>query len=135
MPRIAYWDCFSGISGDMALGALLDAGLDLRLLRLELEKLGVAGWELEARRDVRYHIAGTHARVATAPQSAHRHLSDIQAILDSSQLDDDVRARALAVFRRLAAAEGAVHGMRAQAVHFHEVGALRSEERRVGKEC
>lgn len=124
MPRIAYWDCFSGISGDMALGALLDAGLELGALRAELEKLDVDGWQLDARPDVRYHIAGTHARVHTIPQEAHRHLSDIQAMLNRSHLQPAVRERALAVFGRLAEAEAAVHGTRPEDVHFHEVGAL-----------
>ncbi len=124
MARIAYWDCFSGISGDMALGALVDAGLDLDQLRAELQKLGVAGWDITAERDVRYGIAGTKVHVRTELQPVHRHLSDIRAILQGSALDQDVRERALAVFTRLADAEGAVHGISPTEVHFHEVGAL-----------
>lgn len=124
MPRIAYFDCFSGISGDMALGALIDAGLDLTRLRAELRKLNVPGWEIAAERDVRHGIAGTRLRVYAPEQTTHRHLSDIEQILASSALDDDVRAPALAVFRRLAEAEGAVHGVGPDEVHFHEVGAL-----------
>ncbi len=124
MPQIAFWDCFSGISGDMALGALVDAGLDLDLLRAELRKLKVPGWEIVATRDVRYGIAGTQVKVLTQPQTTHRHLSDIRDILDRSALDDAIRERALAVFGRLAAAEGSVHGMAPDEVHFHEVGAL-----------
>ncbi len=124
MPRIAYFDCFSGISGDMALGALIDAGLDLERLSAELRKLNVPGWEIAAERDVRYGIAGTRLRVHAPEQTTHRHLSDIEQILEASALDDDVRSRALAVFRRLAEAEGAVHGVGADDVHFHEVGAL-----------
>ena len=124
MARIAYWDCFSGISGDMSLGALVDAGLPVERLRVELERLGVPGWEIAAEREVRYGVAGTRLRVHTAPQPAHRHLPEIEALLDTSSLDDDVRQRARAVFRRLAEAEGAVHGMHPDEVHFHEVGAL-----------
>ena len=124
MARVAYWDCCSGISGDMALGALVDAGLSLDQLRAELEKLKVSGWTIDAERDVRYGIAGTKVHVRTAPQTMHRHLADIHAILDGSTLEPSVRERALAVFRRLAAAEGAVHGMSPDDVHFHEVGAL-----------
>lgn len=124
MPRMAYFDCFSGISGDMALGALIDAGLDLDQLRTELSKLNVGGWEIAAERRVRYGIAGTHLRVSTAEQTAHRHLSDIAAILNRSALDADVRSRALAIFTRLADAEAAVHGTTRDEVHFHEVGAL-----------
>ena len=124
MPQVAFWDCFSGISGDMALGALIDAGLDLELLRAELRKLQVPDWEIVATRDVRYGIAGTQVKVLTRPQTTHRHLSDIHDILDRSALDDAIRKRALAVFGRLAAAEGLVHGMAPDEVHFHEVGAL-----------
>lgn len=124
MTRIAYWDCFSGISGDMALGALLDAGLDLDHLRTELNKLDLDGWEIASERDVRYGIAGTRAHVRVAPQTVHRHLSDIESILARSALGVRVRDRSLAVFRRLAEAEGAVHGMSPREVHFHEVGAL-----------
>ena len=124
MPQVAFWDCFSGISGDMALGALVDAGLDLDLLRAELRKLQVPDWEIVATRDVRYGIAGTQVKVLTQPQTTHRHLSDIHDILDRSALDDATRERALAVFGRLAAAEGSVHGMAPDEVHFHEVGAL-----------
>jgi uncharacterized protein (TIGR00299 family) protein len=108
----------------MALGALIDAGLELDLLRAELAKLNVPDWEIVAARDVRYGIAGTQVKVLTQPQTTHRHLSDIRAILHGSTLDAGVRDRALAVFGRLAEAEGAVHGMRADEVHFHEVGAL-----------
>jgi len=124
MPFVAYWDCFSGISGDMALGALLDAGLDPDALRAELGRLNLPGWELSAQRDVRYGISGTYVRVRTQEQSTHRHLADIRAILERSSLAPVVRDRALRVFTRLAEAEGAVHGMSPEAVHFHEVGAL-----------
>jgi pyridinium-3,5-bisthiocarboxylic acid mononucleotide nickel chelatase len=122
--RVAYWDCFSGISGDMALGALLDAGLPLDHLHAELRKLPVEGWEIEAERSVRYGIGGTKAHVRTQPQHVHRRLADIREILHGSTLDPSVRDRALAVFGRLADAEGYVHGVGADAVHFHEVGAL-----------
>ena len=124
MARVAYFDCFSGISGDMTLGALIDAGVDLRQLEAELDKLNVAGWELEAERVVRYGIAGTRLHVRTAEQHVHRHLGDIAAILQASQLALDVQQRALAIFRRLAEAEAAVHGTTPEQVHFHEVGAL-----------
>lgn len=108
----------------MALGALIDAGLDLGRLRAELDLLGVDGWDISATKETRYGIAGTRLRVQTMPQSHHRHLSDIRDILERSRLAEDVRAGALAVFTRLAVAEGAVHGMSPDDVHFHEVGAL-----------
>lgn len=124
MPRIAYFDCFSGISGDMTLGALIDAGLEIDRLRNELHKLNVEGWEIEAERVVRYGIAGTRLHVRMAEQHVHRHLADIATILRASDLDADVQQRALAIFTRLAEAEATVHGTTPDEVHFHEVGAL-----------
>ncbi|MEX2246953.1 MAG: nickel pincer cofactor biosynthesis protein LarC [Dehalococcoidia bacterium] len=125
MTRIAYLDCFSGISGDMLLGALLDAGLDLDALRDELQRLGVAGWSLRAERVSRGGIAATraHVELAEAPQP-HRRLPDILTLLERSSLDATDRARASAIFRRLAAAEARVHGVPADEIDFHEVGAL-----------
>jgi pyridinium-3,5-bisthiocarboxylic acid mononucleotide nickel chelatase len=122
--KLIYFDCFSGVSGDMALGALLDAGLDIHQLRAALEQLGVAGWRIEAERTVRGWLAGTQAQVFAPEQTQHRHLSDVRAILERSALPPDVIARSVAVFTRLARAEGAVHGIAPEQVHFHEVGAL-----------
>lgn len=124
MSRIAYFDCFSGISGDMTLGALIDAGLDVNELRAELDKLKLSGWELHVERMVSYSLAGTRLHVATAEQHVHRRLADITNILDASAFDAAVRDRALAVFTRLADAEAAVHGTTRDEIHFHEVGAL-----------
>ncbi len=124
MGNIAYFDCFSGISGDMTLGALVDAGLDIEQLTTELQKLNVVGWELVVERGVRYGIAGTRLHVHTDEQHTHRYLSDITQILQASALHPDIQQRSLAIFSRLAIAEAAVHGTTADEVHFHEVGAL-----------
>lgn len=124
MTRIAYFDCFSGISGDMALGALVDAGLDPAALEAELRKLNVEGWTITAERVVRYGIAGTKLHVRTSEQHIHRHLSDIAEILAAGALDHEVQQGALAIFTRLADAEAAAHGTSRDQVHFHEVGAL-----------
>jgi len=124
MTKIAYFDCPSGISGDMTLGALLDAGLNLNQLRDELGKLNVEGWQIGAERLVRHGLTGTKVHVHAPEQHVHRRLSDIAAILQRSTLDADVQARALAVFTRLADAEAAVHGTTREEIHFHEVGAL-----------
>ena len=124
MGHAIYFDCFSGLSGDMALGALLDAGLTLDALQSELEKLGLAGWSIGAERGVRQFIAGTRALVHAPEQPAHRHLADVRAIIEASSLDPLVQQRSLAVFARLAAAEAQVHGVAPEQVHFHEVGAL-----------
>src|SRR5262249_41953314 len=124
MPTAIYFDCFSGISGDMTLGALLDAGLSLDALRAELGKLNLAGWAIDAERGMRRFIAGTRARVHAPEQPAHRHLADVRAIIEGSALVPEVKARSLHVFTLLAEAEGQVHGIPTDQVHFHEVGAL-----------
>ncbi len=123
---IVYFDCYSGISGDMTLGALVDAGVDPEALRAEVAKLGLAGYELRFDRVERQGISGTHAVVAldsSIPQP-HRHLSDLVAILDRSSLSPSVRDRAKAIFSTLAEAEAKVHGVPMDHVHFHEVGAV-----------
>ncbi|MFO7169536.1 MAG: nickel pincer cofactor biosynthesis protein LarC [Chloroflexota bacterium] len=124
MARAIYFDCFSGISGDMALGALLDAGLELGALRAELEKLGVSGWSVEAERGARGFITGTRARVEAPEQAAHRHLSDVRRIVEGSALAPQVKERSMRAFTLLAEAEARVHGIGPDEVHFHEVGAL-----------
>jgi len=127
MTRAGYLDCFSGISGDMLLGALFDVGAPLDAVRAELARLGAGGWELRAERVTRAGIAATKAHVdlAAAPQP-HRRLPDILAMLDASSLHALDRERATRIFHRLADAEARVHGTAAADVDFHEVGALDS---------
>jgi uncharacterized protein (TIGR00299 family) protein len=124
MSRVIYFDCFSGISGDMALGALLDAGLALDALRAELGKLNLPGWSIDAERGTRSFIAGTRALVDAPEQPTHRHLADVRDIISASALSPAVQERSLAIFGLLAEAEGRVHGIAPEQVHFHEVGAL-----------
>ncbi|HEY3081697.1 MAG TPA: nickel pincer cofactor biosynthesis protein LarC [Chloroflexota bacterium] len=122
---IAYLDCYSGISGDMALGALVDAGLDLDELRGALARLPVEGYRLEAAHLVSHGIGGTRLSVVLEETAqTHRHLAEIEALIGRAGLADAVKARAVAVFRRLAEAEARVHGEPVERVHFHEVGAL-----------
>jgi uncharacterized protein (TIGR00299 family) protein len=123
---IAYFDCYSGVSGDMILGALVDAGVDPEGLRAEVAKLGLVGHELRFDRVERQGISGTHAVVALDPSipQPHRHLADIVGILDRSTLASSVRDRAKAIFRMLGEAEAKVHWVPVGHVHFHEVGAL-----------
>jgi uncharacterized protein (TIGR00299 family) protein len=125
LTRIAYLDCYSGISGDMLLGALLDAGLHVDALQAELAKLGVDGWKLWAERVTRSGIAATKAHVdlAEAPQP-HRGLADILSLIANSTLDAGDKQRASSVFERLADAEARVHGVDRETIAFHEVGAL-----------
>ena len=125
MARVAYLDCFSGISGDMLLGALIDAGVDATTLSGELRGLGVGGWSLHAERVTRGGIAATLAHVELAEQpQPHRKLPDVLAIIERSSLPEDDRERGAGVFRRLADAEGRVHGTTPDQIDFHEVGAL-----------
>lgn len=124
MPTALYFDCFSGISGDMALGALLDAGLELGALRRELDRLELPGWQITAERGRRGFLSGTRALVDAPEQATHRHLADVTAIIERSTLAPRIQQLSIAVFTRLAEAEGKVHGIAASEVHFHEVGAL-----------
>jgi pyridinium-3,5-bisthiocarboxylic acid mononucleotide nickel chelatase len=122
--KLAYFDCFSGISGDMTLGALLDAGCDIEHLRSELRGLQVPGWELSAEKVWKNGMAATYARVKTEDQQKHRSLSAILEILSNSQLAPPVREHASAIFRKLGEAEARVHDVPLEKIHFHEVGAL-----------
>jgi uncharacterized protein (TIGR00299 family) protein len=122
--KLAYFDCFSGISGDMALGALVDAGCPVEHLRGELRGLRVAGWELTAEKVWKNGMAATYVKVTTEDQSKHRSLGAILEILEKSELAARVRERASAIFRRLGEAEARVHDVPLEKIHFHEVGAV-----------
>ena len=122
--RIAYLDCFSGISGDMLLGALLDAGVQLSNLENALSKLNLANWELSLERVTKSGISAVNATVSVYEQAGERHLSDIIDIIQNSGLSDHVKQRSIAVFHRLAEAEAKVHNTTPDRIHFHEVGAV-----------
>ncbi len=124
--RIAYLDLPSGISGDMFLGCLVDAGWPLEDLRATITALGLPPdrWQIEQERVMRGPLAATLLRVDAAEDTAHRHLPDVEAIIRRADLPPVVVERAIAVFRRLAEAEAAVHGASIDSVHFHEVGAI-----------
>src|SRR5205823_2079548 len=122
---IAYLDCHSGISGDMFLGAMLDAGLSLDTLKTMLATLPIAGYQLTAESFTDKGIRGLHFTVQLdGAEQPTRHLADITALLHTSTLPPRMRATALAIFQRLAEAEAAVHGTSLEEVHFHEVGAI-----------
>lgn len=124
--RIAYFDCFSGASGDMIMGALLDAGAHEDELRAGLEELSLPGYVLRTQRVVKEGISATHASVALqqTDEGHGRHLSDIARIISASRLDPAVSEQALCVFQRLAEAEAHIHGVSPDDIHFHEVGAV-----------
>lgn len=122
--RVAYLDCFSGVSGDMLLGAMLDAGLPLDALQGALAGLPLEGWSLSAQKVKRAGIAATHAVVDVRHEQPARTLADILRIVADARLTDADKERAAAVFRRLAEAEASVHGEPVEAVHMHDVGAV-----------
>jgi hypothetical protein len=125
--RILYYDCFSGISGDMNLGAMIDLGIDKDFLIGELNKLNLKGWELIVQKDQRHGIFGTKVTVQqTRHEHVHRHLSDIENIINNSTLDNKTKELSKKIFMKVALAEAGVHRIPIEKVHFHEVGAIDS---------
>ena len=121
--KVLYFDCFSGASGDMVLGALLDAGASQDAVRGALNSLSLPGWSLTVDETKRNGIRGLRAEV-NAPLQSRRSYSDIKTLLQSADLDEEIRERSGEVFLALAEAEAKVHGTSVEDVHFHEVGAL-----------
>jgi hypothetical protein len=122
--KVAYLDCFSGIAGDMLVGALLDAGLPFGILDAEIAKLGLKEVTLSAEKAKRKGITGTDFKVAVGHDHHHRSLTTIEKIINESTLDAPIKETAIRIFRRLGEAEAGVHGVDIEKVHFHEVGAL-----------
>ena len=121
--RLAYFDCHAGISGDMILGALVDAGLCIETLQRELDKLHLEGVRLRTGRVHRHGIAATKVDVAAGEGHGHRQLNDVLGIINAADISSRSRRQTGAIFRRLAEAEAEVHGISVDRVHFHEVGA------------
>jgi len=122
--KYAYFDCFSGISGDMTLGALLDAGVPVEQLRTELHSLSLPGWELATEKVWKNGMAATYAKVRAQDTQTHRSLTAILGIIEKSSLVSTVKDRAAAIFKKLGEAEAAVHDVPLEKIHFHEVGAV-----------
>jgi uncharacterized protein (TIGR00299 family) protein len=124
-PRtVAWFHCFSGIAGDMAFGALVDAGADLDAVRGILQRLPVGGWSVEAEPVLRGGIAGTHLVVRAHETTVVRTYAHITALLEEARLPDRVRERAAAIFHAIATVEARLHRRSIEQVHFHEVGSL-----------
>jgi pyridinium-3,5-bisthiocarboxylic acid mononucleotide nickel chelatase len=123
---IAYFDCFSGISGDMVLGALVDAGAPLPAIEADLRKLGLENWTISAEKVKRGAISATHVKVESQEDHHHRGLSTILKRIEDAHLAPRVADRAKRIFTRLAEAEAKVHQLPIDQVHFHEVGAVDS---------
>ena len=135
--KIIYFDCFSGISGDMILGAFVDAGLDINFLQEQLAKLHLHGYEISAEKVKRAGICGTKVHVIISHKDAHSHathhhhdshlnLSGIKTIIENSNLHHNVKNDSIRIFQRLAEVEAKVHNTSPEKVHFHEVGAIDS---------
>ncbi len=126
--KTAYIDCFSGISGDMFLGALIDAGLPLDELRRALGSLPLDHYSLEAKKEIRNGLTGTRFIVhqGHGDHHSHRGLKEIREIIQGGALSSSVRQRALRIFEAIAVEEGKIHGCPPEEIHFHEIGAIDS---------
>ncbi|KJE28650.1 hypothetical protein LG52_1566 [Geobacillus kaustophilus] len=136
--RILYLDCFSGISGDMMVGALVDAGVSSEKIEAELKKLPLSGYKLQWSKVIKKGISATKLDVIALEDSgidghnghsglhAHRHYSDIIDMINRSELHSEVKKRSQQIFHCIAAAEAKIHGIPIEKVHFHEVGAIDS---------
>lgn len=124
MARVAYLDCFSGVSGDMLLGALLHAGAPLDGMRAELGKLPLTGYAMEAQAVTKSGLVATQAEVRLSDSQPPRTLAAVTEIIERSPLPQYDREKGTAVFRNLAQAEAAVHGETVETVHLHDVGAV-----------
>jgi hypothetical protein len=133
--KVAYFDCFSGVSGNMILGALLDAGLPLEELQAELNKLPFSGYQISVKRVQKLGLFGTHVEVKVEENPEPRHLSDILDILNQSTLEPFLKDRAGQIFQRIAQVEAEIHRMPLEEVHFHEIGAVDSIVDIVGAVC
>jgi hypothetical protein len=125
--KVAFFDCFAGASGDMILGSLMDAGLELDTLKGEIAKLGLGHYDLQVEKVVKRGIGGSQALVSVDQDHHghhHRHLHHIEEIIGRSDLVDEVKEKSIRIFRRLAEAEAKVHRAAVENVHFHEVGAM-----------
>lgn len=152
--RVLYFDCFSGISGDMTLGALIDCGVDCEKFKRELAKLNIDGYEIDITRGMKNGISGTDVNVILEVDHdgndhhdndgndehnhedhhhehgmhshAHRNLSDIEKIIDDSSLSVKVKELSKLMFKKVAVSEAKIHGKSMEEIHFHEVGAVDS---------
>jgi pyridinium-3,5-bisthiocarboxylic acid mononucleotide nickel chelatase len=133
MAKVAYFDCFSGASGDMIIGSLLDAGLDFKVLKKGLAGLDFHGYELTAEKVLRSSITATKFNVVLVEEEHehsheslhhHRGLSEILNIINTGDIPDNVKLKSSEIFRKLGQVEAGIHGVPLEEVHFHELGAV-----------
>ena len=124
---IAYLDCFSGISGDMFLGALLDLGLPFEELKAALDTLPFDGYSIDQKKEMKNGLSATRLLVSiNEHHHVHRNLTDINEIISRGNLNEKVKKKAMEIFRSIAEVEGKIHNHPPEKVHFHEVGAVDS---------
>ena len=125
--KLAYLDCFSGVSGDMFVGALLDAGLPFDELERAVQSLSLEGYALEVLRESKNHLFGTRFKVTIVEdKQVSRSFADIRTLIQASRLSEPVKVKSLEIFESLAVEEGKIHHCAPEDVHFHEVGATDS---------
>lgn len=124
MTRVAYFDCFSGIAGDMTLGALFDAGVPVEAVEAPLQKLSIDPFQLEVTRVERMGLAATSVRVRVAESGVLRTYGSVRSVIEQADLPPRAKETALTIFRRLAEAEAKVHGKEVAHVPFHELGSV-----------
>lgn len=122
--KIAYFDCFSGISGDMINAALINAGLEVKQLRTELDKLNLGGYRVLTEQVMKNSLSATRFAVIEEETQVFRHLNDLTEIIDKSHLKEDIKTGAKSIFRKIASAEAKIHNQPIKKVHFHEIGAV-----------
>ncbi|MHC4240095.1 MAG: nickel pincer cofactor biosynthesis protein LarC [Planctomycetota bacterium] len=124
--KIAYFDCFAGASGDMIVGAMLDAGLDEEFLKAQLATLGIDGLDVRIGEAKRAGLRAISFEPVAPKQKQDRNLEQITRIIRQSRISEGAKKTAIVIFDKLGKAEGVVHGKEPKDVHFHEVGALDS---------
>ena len=125
--RAAYFDCYSGISGDMILGAMVDLGVDIKEIRKALKKVDLEGYKLHSKKIQRNGLASTQITVETKKlkkqhSPSHRSFSDIRKLISQSKLTSTVKSNSIEIFKRIAKVEAQIHNTTIQKIHFHEIG-------------
>ncbi len=124
--KIAYFDCFSGISGDMILGALIDLGIEIEFLKKELKKINLKGYKIMVNKVEKNHITGVDVNINVDDYQPYRSYNDIKRMIENSSLDNKIKKVSEKIFQKLAQAESKIHNIPINEVHFHEIGAVDS---------
>ena len=122
--KTAYFDCIAGASGDMILGALVDAGLPLATLKARLDALHIADFDLRARRVAKNAFTATKVDVIAVDNVPERHLDDIIKVVTDSDLAPEIKEKATAIFRKIGVAEAGIHGTSLHEVHLHDISVV-----------